>query len=385
MALGGPADCPDLGALREHIGDCHRCPLGDTRTKLVFGVGDPHARLLFIGEAPGRNEDLKGEPFVGAAGKLLDELLAHIGYVRSQVYIANVLKCRPPNNRDPLPDEIETCTPFLARQIELIDPIVIATLGKFATQYVLDTTAPISALRGRLYRVGGRPVVPVFHPAAALYDSSKRSVLLDDFSRLKAVIDRARTADSAAAGPGDRFADADGARGQLPLFVEGEAPGAGGTIVTASAAETHRAGLLLGRLTLPDDVIALAGGLGAGKTALVQGIADGLGIVGHVPSPTFNILLVHRGDRTLFHFDLYRLESPEQLEDVDFYETLESGGVSAIEWADNFPAQLPPDRLDVTIQKTGGSERCFTPVGHGPRAAALAAHWLAAWKHREGS
>lgn len=223
MALGGPADCPDLGALREHIGDCHRCPLGETRTKLVFGVGDPHARLLFVGEAPGRNEDLQGEPFVGAAGKLLDELLAHIGYVRPQVYIANVLKCRPPSNRDPLAGEIETCTPFLARQIELIDPVVIATLGKFATQSVLDTTAPISALRGRLYRVDGRPVVPIFHPAVALYDSSKRSVLLDDFRRLKAVIDRAQTEHGVVAGSEGQEAGTVEADRQLKLFVEGDA------------------------------------------------------------------------------------------------------------------------------------------------------------------
>ena len=200
MDLGGPDDCRDLGALNEHIGDCHRCPLGDTRTRLVFGVGDPHARLMFVGEAPGKNEDLTGEPFVGAAGKFLDELLASIGLDRTQVYIANVLKCRPPGNRDPQPVEIATCTPFLANQIRLIDPVVIATLGKFATQYVLDTTAPISALRGRLYRVGGRRVVPIFHPAAALYDGSKRAVLLDDFRRLAAVISRAEAGQDEAPG-----------------------------------------------------------------------------------------------------------------------------------------------------------------------------------------
>jgi uracil-DNA glycosylase family 4 len=195
--LGGPDDCRELDALNEHIGDCHRCSLGDTRTRVVFGVGDPHARLMFVGEAPGKNEDLTGEPFVGAAGKFLDELLASIGLDRKQVYIANVLKCRPPGNRDPQPEEIATCAPFLANQIRLIDPVVIATLGRFATQYVLDTTAPISALRGRLHRVGGRRVVPVFHPAAALYDGSKRTVLFDDFQRLAAVISRAEAGQDA--------------------------------------------------------------------------------------------------------------------------------------------------------------------------------------------
>jgi DNA polymerase len=157
----------------------------------VFGSGDPHARLMFIGEAPGKNEDLTGEPFVGAAGKLLDELLDIIGLTRSQVFIANMVKCRPPGNRDPEESEIDTCSPFLARQIELVDPVVIATLGRFATHYVLHTTVPISALRGRLYRAGDRRVVPLFHPAAALYDQSKRGVLQDDFRRLRAVLDRA--------------------------------------------------------------------------------------------------------------------------------------------------------------------------------------------------
>lgn len=184
-----PSDPPDLEALREHIGDCHRCPLGDTRTTLVFGVGDPDARLMFIGEAPGRNEDLKGEPFVGAAGKLLDELLASIGLDRSEVYIANVLKCRPPGNRDPLPEEVVVCTPFLNEQVRLIAPDVIATLGKHATHHMLGTDRPISVLRGRLFNIGGRRVVPIFHPAAALYDQSKRSVLFDDFKRLRSVLD----------------------------------------------------------------------------------------------------------------------------------------------------------------------------------------------------
>jgi DNA polymerase len=191
VAVVGPADCASLNALREHLGDCQRCPLAAARTRLVFGTGDPHARLMFIGEAPGKNEDLTGEPFVGAAGKFLDELLGSIGIERSQVYIANMVKCRPPGNRDPEPLEIETCAPFLARQMELIAPDVIATLGRFAAHYVLGTTAPITTLRGKLYHREGRNVVPVFHPAAALYDGSKRDVLMDDFKRIRTVLDRA--------------------------------------------------------------------------------------------------------------------------------------------------------------------------------------------------
>lgn len=179
----------DLGALREYLGDCMRCSLGPTRTKLVFGAGDPHAGLMFIGEAPGKNEDLQGEPFVGAAGKLLDELLASIGLDRSQVYIANVLKCRPPGNRDPLPEEVELCTPYLAEQVRLVDPRVIATLGNHATRYILGTDRGITTLRGRLFHVDGHRVVPIFHPAAALYDQSKRAVLFEDFKRLRTVLD----------------------------------------------------------------------------------------------------------------------------------------------------------------------------------------------------
>lgn len=224
---GSPSD---LRALQAHIGDCHRCPLGETRTKLVFGVGDPHAQLMFIGEAPGRNEDLQGEPFVGAAGKLLDELLASIGLDRSQAYIANVLKCRPPGNRDPLPVEIATCTPFLAEQVRLIDPVVITTLGNFATRYVLDTQRPIGALRGRLFTSGSRRVVPIFHPAAALYDQSKRDVLFDDFRRLRTVLDGVRDgrADAADGGAGEHIATPAEAAEAAPAEAAEAVPGDGG-------------------------------------------------------------------------------------------------------------------------------------------------------------
>jgi DNA polymerase len=192
MSLEPTASFGSLDELREHIGDCHRCPLGETRTLLVFGVGRHDADVMFIGEAPGRNEDLKGEPFVGAAGQLLDELLRSAGLTRAEVYIANILKCRPPNNRDPELDEIDRCTPFLAEQIRLIDPRVIVTLGKFATQYVLDTPVGITQLRGRRHEAGGRAVLPIFHPAAALYDQTKRQVLADDFQRLRVLLERER-------------------------------------------------------------------------------------------------------------------------------------------------------------------------------------------------
>ncbi|HET6498217.1 MAG TPA: uracil-DNA glycosylase, partial [Coriobacteriia bacterium] len=166
-----------LSELREHIGDCHRCRLGETRTRLVFGVGRPDAEVMFIGEAPGRNEDLKGEPFVGTAGVLLDELLGSIGLGRDDVYIANILKCRPPGNRDPQSDEIETCTPFLREQVRLVAPRIIVTLGNFATKFVLRTETGITRLRGSTRPAGRFTVLPVYHPAAALYDITKRDAM----------------------------------------------------------------------------------------------------------------------------------------------------------------------------------------------------------------
>ncbi len=173
-----------LKDLEEHIGDCHRCPLGDTRTHLVFGVGREDADIMFVGEAPGRNEDLKGEPFVGAAGRLLDELLASIGLDREDVYIANILKCRPPGNRNPQQVEIDTCTPFLREQVRLVSPRVIVTLGNFATRFVLKTTESITRMRGTVQQAGHFTVLPIYHPAAALYDGSKRDVLFADLALL---------------------------------------------------------------------------------------------------------------------------------------------------------------------------------------------------------
>jgi uracil-DNA glycosylase family 4 len=180
--------CTDLEALRLHMGDCHRCPLGGTRTRVVFGVGDANARVMFIGEAPGKNEDLKGEPFVGAAGQLLNELLAHAGLERREVYIANVLKCRPPGNRDPELVEIQTCTPFLREQIRLIGPDMLVTLGNFATKFVLKTETGITRLHGTAHTAGRFTVLPIFHPAAAIYDRTKRDALFSDFEKLRELL-----------------------------------------------------------------------------------------------------------------------------------------------------------------------------------------------------
>ena len=173
-----------LDELRVQVESCRRCPLCDGRTQTVFGVGNPHARVMFIGEAPGKNEDLQREQFDGAAGHYLNELLGCAGLRREDVFIANVLKCRPPGNRDPRPEEIQTCTPFLREQTRTIDPEVLVTLGKFSTQFVLKTQVGITRLHGRVQRAGKFLVFPIFHPAAALYDGAKREALENDFVTL---------------------------------------------------------------------------------------------------------------------------------------------------------------------------------------------------------
>jgi DNA polymerase len=160
-----------LAGVRDEALDCQRCPLARGRTTVVFGEGDPDADLLIVGEGPGHDEDIQGRPFVGRSGKLLDRLLdEEIGLARSAVYIANVVKCRPPGNRDPLPDEIEACRPWLTAQVELIAPGVVLTLGNFSTKLLLQTTDGIRKVRGRTYPWGpsGAVLVPTYHPAAAL-------------------------------------------------------------------------------------------------------------------------------------------------------------------------------------------------------------------------
>ncbi len=183
-----------LEALREEASACTRCRLAETRTQVVFGTGNPSADLMLVGEAPGFHEDQQGLPFVGQAGKLLDRLLEGIGLSRDDVYIANTLKCRPPGNRDPMPDEIEQCEGYLFRQIELIQPKVIATLGNFATKLLSGKPVGITRLRGREQEVtlAGRRLLlyPLYHPAAALYTPSMLRVLEEDFRRIPELLGR---------------------------------------------------------------------------------------------------------------------------------------------------------------------------------------------------
>ena len=199
LARPTPAGTPassrseSLDEVRADLGDCTRCKLHGGRTKLVFGVGNPHAGLMFVGEGPGAEEDLRGEPFVGRAGQKLDEMIKAIGLTRAEVYIANVVKCRPPNNRDPEPDEVATCSPFLLRQIEAIGPKVIVTLGLPAARTLLGLKGGIGAARGTWHSFRGIPVMPTFHPAYLLraYTMENRRKVWEDLQAARTKLDQA--------------------------------------------------------------------------------------------------------------------------------------------------------------------------------------------------
>lgn len=180
-----------LQDLQQTLHDCQRCKLATLgRTQVVFGVGNPNASIMFVGEGPGFHEDRQGEPFVGAAGKILNDLLESAGLSRNEIYIANVIKCRPPNNRDPEPDEVETCKPFLLQQIQLIQPRLVCSLGNWATQTLLEKKIGISKVRGHVIQLPAFVLFPLFHPAAALHQGNLLQPLKEDFLKLKAYLDQ---------------------------------------------------------------------------------------------------------------------------------------------------------------------------------------------------
>jgi len=180
-----PGSTPDLPSLAQFLDGCQRCKLGKTRTNLVFGQGNPHAELMFVGEAPGRDEDEQGLAFVGRAGQLLTKIIEAIGRKREDVFIANVLKCRPPNNRNPEPDEVASCRPFLDEQVRLIAPRVIVTLGTFAAQALLQTDESIGRLRGRWQTAKGVRVMPTFHPAFLLRSPERKKDVWEDMKLVR--------------------------------------------------------------------------------------------------------------------------------------------------------------------------------------------------------
>jgi uracil-DNA glycosylase family 4 len=173
-----------LEAIRAELGDCRRCKLHASRTQIVFGTGHGQAKLMFIGEAPGRDEDLQGEPFVGLAGQLLTKIIQAMKLTREEVYIANIIKCRPPGNRNPEPDEIRACEPFLLKQLQVIRPKLICTLGTFAAQTLLKTDEKISALRGRFHAYRGVPLMPTYHPAFLLRNPNRKRDVWEDMKKI---------------------------------------------------------------------------------------------------------------------------------------------------------------------------------------------------------
>ena len=178
-----------LAGIRDDLGDCQRCPLWSSRNHIVFGEGNPDARLVFIGEGPGADEDRCGQPFVGAAGQLLTKIIAAMKLDREAVYICNIVKCRPPNNRNPEPDEIRQCLPFLKRQLAAINPRVVCALGSVAARTLLNTQTPISRLRGRFHDFMGIPVMPTFHPAFLLRHPEKKRDVWDDVQQIMKLLE----------------------------------------------------------------------------------------------------------------------------------------------------------------------------------------------------
>jgi len=192
--IGGPPSCPMPGderakgrrlrELRAAVGDCRRCALAAGRRQIVFGAGDPCAELMFVGEGPGREEDLRGSPFVGPAGELLTRIIAAMGFRREEVYIANIVKCRPPGNREPRPEEIGACIGFLRSQIEIVSPRVIVALGRVAAQSLLGNGDPLSTLRGRFHEPGGPPVMVTYHPAYLLRNPGAKKTVWQDVQQV---------------------------------------------------------------------------------------------------------------------------------------------------------------------------------------------------------
>jgi uracil-DNA glycosylase family 4 len=182
-----------LDTLYEEIHECVKCPLGHTRTKFVFGTGSPKARVMFIGEAPGADEDAQGEPFVGRAGQLLNKIIESVEMKREEVYICNIIKCRPPNNRAPLPMEVETCTPYLLKQIELVKPKFIISLGRTAAQWLLQTNDSLGNLRGRAHDYNGIKLIVTYHPAALLRNQAWKKPTWEDMKMFKRMYEELKT------------------------------------------------------------------------------------------------------------------------------------------------------------------------------------------------
>ena len=341
----------------EETSTCTRCPLAATRTQVVFGSGDPHAELMFVGEAPGFHEDKQGVPFVGQAGKLLETLLNGIGLSRADVYIANVLKCRPPGNRDPQPEEIEACESHLFHQIELIRPTLVATLGNFATKLLSGKPTGITRVHGVPQQVtlGGNEVTlyPLYHPAAALYTRSMLAVLEEDFRRIPELLGLTTVVPEPAEVEvelepelePERVARA--GRPARPLL---------GPWRCARAPPRRRRRSPRGWRDglAPGDLVTISGELGSGKTTFVRGACRALGVTAPVTSPTYTIGHRYEGEPDVSHLDLYRFTAVSHAEWGDLEPYFEDA-IVFVEWPEAAGAGLPPVRRGRAAASTSTS------------------------------
>ena len=350
-----PVRAAELDRLSAEWQGCEKCALARTRTQVVVGSGHPDADLMFVGEAPGYHEDRQGTPFVGQAGKVLEQLLGAIGLTRPDVYIANVLKCRPPGNRDPQPDEIAACEGHLFAQVELIRPRVICTLGNFATKLLSGQPHGITRVHGRAQprRIAGVDLVlyPIFHPAAALYTPAMMDTLRADFGKLPELLSMEPTAPVASAAP-------------VPQAAPVAPPRAG----RRARARIRAAGSLLVQRTpsglgaavavrlRPGDVVHVAGELGVGKTVFVRGACRALGVEGPVTSPTYTVgNLYSTPAGRVAHLDLYRSAGVTVEEAADL-EPYFDGTICFVEWPEAGAGLLPEPRAGRI--GAGGGGRC---------------------------
>jgi DNA polymerase len=298
-----------LTALLDRARRCTRCDLCQSRIQVVAGEGNPDADLMFVGEAPGAEEDAQGVPFVGRSGKLLDRALEEAGIVRSDVFITSTLKCRPPGNRDPRAPEIEACRPWLVEQIRLIEPRVVVTLGNFATRLLSGSATGITRIHGRaqVRDLGSGEVLlfPTFHPAAALRSTGKFELLRADLAALPGLL-----------------------AGDLPAAPTGEHLVSGSPGDTVEIAARVSAGLE------PGDVVLLTGPVGAGKSTFARAAMKALGVEGPIPSPTFTIgrLYNGRGGLPVSHLDLYRIGSINEGDPGLLAEYFDPRGIAFVEW-----------------------------------------------------
>ena len=352
----------------------------------MFGEGDPHADLMFVGEAPGYHEDQQGRPFVGQAGKLLEQLLASIGLQREQVFIANVLKSRPPNNRDPRPDEIAACEPYLWRQIALIQPRVICTLGNFATKLLTGDQTGITRVHGQpqLREIGGRAfyLYPIFHPAAALYTPAMLTTLREDFSDCRNCSPH-RCRSWPARAPGCRCA---GGRSSPALSRLPEEASTRGRLSSSASSRwspfswprrrSRGASAVCwrgfcGRRLL----VTLEGELGTGKTTLVRAALRALGVRGAITSPSFTMAqtYVGRGGTRLHHLDLYRLAPGDDAALFAWSDYLDDGSIVFVEWPEAAATELPVADVAVSLAHDTLTSRTARVLARPALAPALVA------------